>query len=207
MPFGILDPMAESRSRYDDALGVREARQQYFEDNGFGGGGYDDRWVKLMAGPVPLFFPNTPARVAAVRRHDIHHVLTGYETTWAGEAEIGGWEIASGCGRFTAAWVLNLQALLVGMLIAPGAILRGFAWGRQTGNLYHGDFEDDLLDLGVGELRRRLGLDRPLPQPGMRDRVGLLGWCAVAAPLFALSILSVLAPIGLLVWFAARVLS
>jgi NADPH:quinone reductase-like Zn-dependent oxidoreductase len=36
---------------------------------------------------------------AGVKLHDIHHVLTGYDTTWRGKAEIGAWEIASGCGR------------------------------------------------------------------------------------------------------------
>ncbi|MCW8140677.1 MAG: hypothetical protein KIT58_17390 [Planctomycetota bacterium] len=65
----------------------REARARDFADNGFGDGGHDDRWVKLKAGPLTLCFPNTAARVRAVRFHDLHHVLTGYATTWTGEAE------------------------------------------------------------------------------------------------------------------------
>lgn len=198
--------MSESRSRYDDALSVREARQLYFERNGFGDGGYGDRWVKLMAGPIPIFFPNTAARVEAVRRHDVHHVLTGYDTTWTGEAEIGGWEISSGCGRFYAAWVLNLQALIIGVLIAPRAVLRGFVWGRQTGNLYHARFDEDVLDASLGELRRRLALDRDVPEPAVGDVLALAGWCLAATPLFLVSILSVAVPIGLVVWGAARLL-
>lgn len=189
--------MAESTSLYENHLRVREARQRYFDANGFGDGGYDDSWVKLMAGPVPLYFPNTAARVAAVRRHDVHHVLTGYDTTWVGEAEIGGWEIASGCGRFWAAWVLNLQALLVGMVLAPRAVLRGYVWGRRTTNLYHGDFPDSLLDEELGVLRARLGLDQPVPEPNGNDRLGLLGWCLVAMPVFAFSILSVVVPVAI----------
>jgi hypothetical protein len=69
------------------------------------------RWVKLQAGPIPLYLLNTKARVAAVRFHDIHHVVTAYNTTWTGEAEIGAWEIASGCAYHYAAWLLNLQAM------------------------------------------------------------------------------------------------
>ncbi len=200
MPSAILDVVSESRTRYADVLTVREARQKYFEENGFGDGGYGERWVKLMVGPVPLFFPNSAARVAAVRLHDVHHVVTGYETTWAGEAEIGGWEIASGCGRFAAAWILNLQALLIGVLIAPAAVLRGFAWGRKTKNLYHGDFDEGVLDLRVGELRNRLDLDRPLPEPGPRDRFELLAWCVLAMPLFVASLLIAAAPLVFVGW-------
>ena len=198
--------MSEVPSRYDDALSLREARRRYFDENGFGDGGYEDRWVKLMAGPVPIYFPNTAARVEAVRRHDCHHVLTGYETTWTGEAEIGGWEIASGCGRFSAAWVLNLQALIIGVLLAPRAILRAFARGRRSGNLYHAEFDDGLLDVSLGELRRRLRLDAHPPEPGLSDALGLAGWCLAATPLFLLSVLSVLVPLGLVVWGAVRLL-
>jgi hypothetical protein len=100
----------------DSTLTMREARTQYFVNNGFGEGGYNDRWVKPQAGPIPLYFPNTAARVAAVRFHDLHHVLTKYETTWTGEAEIGAWEVASGCAHHYAAWMLNLQAMAVGLV-------------------------------------------------------------------------------------------
>lgn len=195
--------MTEGQLRYPDDLTVRDARAKYFEANDFGEGGYEDDWVKLQAGPVPLYFPNTAARVEAVQRHDVHHVLTGYDTTWAGEAEIGSWEIASGCGRFSAAWILNLQALLIGMLIAPAAVLRGFAWGRRTSNLYHGEFEAKLLDERVGDLREQLLLTADVPEPTLGDRVGLLGWCLVALPLFLLSIAPLVGVIALVVWLVS----
>ena len=68
---------------------VREARARYFAENGFGDGGYDDRFVVLRVGGVPaLVFPNTKQRVRSVRIHDVHHVLTGYATSWRGEGEI-----------------------------------------------------------------------------------------------------------------------
>jgi hypothetical protein len=107
---------------YPDGLTVREARARYFAANGFGEGGYDARWVKLQAGPLPLYFPNTAARVAAVRFHDLHHVVTGYDTTWTGEAEIGAWEVASGCARHYVAWLLNLQAMAIGLVMHPQAV-------------------------------------------------------------------------------------
>src|SRR2546425_10008425 len=83
-----------------------------------------DAWVRLKLGPVLLWFPNTRGRVRAVRLHDLHHIATGYTTTPVGEAEIGAWELASGCGDYLAAWVLNLGAVPIGAasparLIAP----------------------------------------------------------------------------------------
>ena len=86
-------------AEYDPHLTLRDARQRYFERGGFGNGGYWDRWVRLKAGPLVIRFPNTQARLRAVKLHDLHHVLTEYDTSWSGEAEIGAWEIATGCGR------------------------------------------------------------------------------------------------------------
>jgi hypothetical protein len=143
----------------DAALSVRKARDRYFADNGLGDGGYTTRWVKLKVGPIPLSFPNTAARVTAVRFHDLHHVLTAYNTTWTGEAEIGAWEIASSCAHYYAAWILNLQAMAVGLVISPKAVWRAFLRGRRTRNLYREEFGEALLTPTVSELRHRLRLD------------------------------------------------
>ena len=145
---------------YDLQGTLREERARYFEENGFGeDGGYTDRFVVLRMGPVPVaVFPNTAARVRAVRLHDLHHVVTGYATTWRGEAEIGAWEIASGCGSYLAAWVLNGLALTYGLLLWPRHMLAAWRRGRRSRNLYGEDWSDDLLDETVGGLRQRLGL-------------------------------------------------
>src|SRR5688572_13294780 len=112
---------------YDPSSTLRDARQIYFEANDFGNGGYDDRWVKLKAGPFAIWFPNTAARKRAVKFHDLHHVLTEYQTTWTGEAEIGAWEIASNCRDHYAAWILNLAAFGLGLFIAPSAVFQAFS--------------------------------------------------------------------------------
>ena len=139
---------------------VREARARYFAENGLGDGGYDARLVVLRVAGVPLvFFPNTKQRVRSVRFHDVHHVLTGYATSWRGEGEIAAWELASGCRDHWAAWVLNFWAALIGLVIAPRAIGRAFRRGRASRNLYDREWNDALLERGVGELRRELGLD------------------------------------------------
>ena len=105
---------------YPSELTLREALATYFRSNGVPpGGGYDDKWVVIRARSIPIAaFPNTAERVRALRLHDLHHVLTGYDTDLAGEAEIGAWEIASGCRDFWAAWVLNGLAALAGLFDA-----------------------------------------------------------------------------------------
>ena len=76
---------------------------------------------KIKLGPVFIPLPNTKARVDAVKFHDIHHLLTEYPATLRGEAEIGAWEIASGCGKYYAAWVLNFGSFFYGMFFFPKA--------------------------------------------------------------------------------------
>ncbi len=148
-------------SPYDDRLTLREGRQLYFAANGFDERGYTDRWVKLRAGPVTIVIPNTASRQAAVRRHDLHHVLTGYAADWTGEAEIAAWELASGCKHFVAAWVLNIGAMAVGLLIAPRRTLKAFGAGRRARNLYAepGEVDDAWLDQTIGSVRARFNIN------------------------------------------------
>ena len=186
---------------YEDHLSMFDARCRYFADNGFDGS-YSERWVKLKAGPIPLAFPNAAGRVRAVQVHDLHHVVTGYQTTWTGEAEIGAWEIAGGCGRFVWAWLLNSGALAIGMLIAPGAVWRAFVRGRHSRNLYCGDADPPaaILDRSVGEMRQRLALDQPAARPRSADAIAFVAWTAASTVLT----LAPWAAVAALLWWALR---
>ena len=187
--------------RYDDELRVRDARARYFRDNGFGDdGGYTEKWVKIALGPLPVFVPNTAARVRAVRLHDLHHVATDYDTDLAGEAEIAAWEVASGCGRYAAAWILNLYALAIGLAIAPDRTWRAFVRGRRSGNLYRLGWRDGVLDERVGALRAELGLEasREAGPTGV-DRAGFAAWSAASLALGLGTLALLLTPLGLLV--------
>ena len=85
---------------YTPDMTMRTARDLYFDVNGFGAdGGYSEPWVDFKLGPLPLPFPNTAGRIAAVKFHDLHHVLTGYETNAIGEFEISAWELGAGCAK------------------------------------------------------------------------------------------------------------
>ncbi len=143
-------------------LTLREARAQYFRANGIADdGGYAQQWVRIKLGPVPVVFPNTAGRRAALLPHDLHHVATGYDTTLVGEAEIGAWELASGCRHYYVAWILNLGAVVTGMFLAPRRVVRAFRRGRQCTNLYHLGIGATWPEETVSGLRQQLGLDVP----------------------------------------------
>jgi hypothetical protein len=202
----LASPAHVPAGSYSDDLTVRAARALYFERNGFGDGGYTDRWVTLRAGPIAIRFPNTKARVAAVKLHDVHHTATGYGTTWTGEAEIGAWEIASGCARHHAAWLLNLQAMGIGLLIAPRRLFRAFVRGRHSRNLYRAELDDALLDAPLGTVRRGLGLDREPPAADPGDVLCFLGWAAAGLATLAATAALAVAPLVALGWAAGQAL-
>ncbi len=143
---------------YSDHLSLGEAREQFFASNGFSVAAYDERWVKLKMGPIPLAFPNTAARKRAVKLHDLHHILADYDTDWPGEVQISAWELGAGCGRHWAAWALNLSGMLMGLMRWPRLTMRAWRRGRRCNTLYRGEFHPALLNRTVGELRRDLAL-------------------------------------------------
>lgn len=144
---------------YDDSLTIKAALGQLFERFGFPADAYTAKWFTINVGKFPVYLPNIPARVKVARFHDIHHVLTGYPANWKGEAEIGAWEIATGCRTSFIAWFLNGGAVLVGLFLYPGAVLRAFrrGWHTRT-NLYHHFDYEPLLGMTVAELRHTIGL-------------------------------------------------
>src|SRR5437867_13183202 len=98
---------------------LREARAQYFRENGIEeDGGYGRKWVRIKLGPVPVVFPNTTGRRAVLLQHDLHHVATGYDTTLVAEAEFGAWDLASGCGHYSPPWILHLGPLVTGPFLS-----------------------------------------------------------------------------------------
>ena len=162
---------------------VIDARARYFAANGFSDAGYRDRWVRFKLGPIPIAFPNTASRRRAIPLHDLHHIATGYATTFIGEAEIGAWELAGGCTDHWAAWLLNGLGVAAGLALSPRRVWRAFVRGRHSRTLYRIGWDDALLGLSVDELRARLGLDRDPPHATWLDRAAFGGLVAlVIAP-------------------------
>lgn len=181
------------------AIQVGEARRRYFEDNDFGDdGGYSERWVWLKIGPLRLPLLNTVGRVRAVARHDLHHIATGYGTDLLGESEIGAWEVGAGCGRFTAAWVLNLSAIGAGLWLSPRRIFRAFCRGRRSLTLYleSGDIDAALVAGSVAQLQERLRIAAPPAEATLGDVLSFVGWMGVALVLGLVWLAAFLLPIA-----------
>jgi len=161
-----------------DPRTVRQARDEFLEANGFTMEAYDAPIVEIPLGPVTVKLPNTDGRKVLVRWHDLHHVATGYGTDAAGEAEIGAWELASGCTNL-ASYVYNGMAVLLGLLVAPVRTFRAFRRARARTLYRIGLGYDEALALPLVELRERMGL----PADGATDRPAQLH---TAAPQTAL---------------------
>jgi hypothetical protein len=183
---------------------IRDARERYFAIAGFDNGGYADKWVRLKAGPLTVKFPNTAARVRSVKLHDIHHILTEYDTSWTGESEIGAWEIASGCGRHSVAWTLNLGAFGIGLVIAPRRTYRAFIRGRHSRNLYPTVFREEMLEERVGSMRDELSIQSDTPRATLMDRTMFALWSCVAVIVSIAPTLTVPAAALLLLHFFSR---
>ncbi|MBL8755926.1 MAG: hypothetical protein JNK15_21705 [Planctomycetes bacterium] len=155
-------------------------------------GGAGARWVTVRALGLPITFPNFAARRAILFLHDVHHLLSGYTTTWRGEAEIGAFELRTGCGRFWAAWMFNSGGFLFGLAIAPRAMFRAFVRAGTCTNFY-GTAEATVAERPVASARRELGLDQPPRRGTWRDVAAFTVWALgvvgfwVAAPLAILA--------------------
>lgn len=163
---------------YEPELDLRAARAAYFQYNHFGDdGGYNAKWVIVTrVGPIPVGFPNSAARVEAVRFHDLHHLVTGYDTDLLGEAEIGAWEVASGCAGFLVAWGLNGLAMTYGMLLGPRRVFAAFVRGRHSRNFYKEPFNDQLLARRLGDAADDLGTTAAPPPATLKDRLLFAAW-------------------------------
>ena len=187
---------------YDPDGTMRDARSKYFELNKFpADGGYDDAWVDFKLGPIPFPFPNTSSRKRAVRVHDLHHIVTGYNTDLIGEFEISAWEIGAGCRDFIAAWQLNLGGMAGGLLFAPRRTFRAFVRGRHSESLYGRDVET-MLSETVATARMMMGVDEAATARASGLDVVLFVVAELAGIVIAILFMAfglVLAPIGLLI--------
>lgn len=146
---------------YPPTITMREGRDRYLAENGFTMETYTEKVarVPLWFG-IHIFVPNTESRRRALAMHDLHHVVTGYGTDLAGEAEISAWETQRGLGALSAyvraiIWAGDLQ----GIALRPRRTYRAYRAAPGKGSLF-GRFDeyDTLLDRTVGDVRGELGL-------------------------------------------------
>lgn len=151
-------PMTEISS----STTAREALATYYKTHYFGDRALTDSWVSVRLGPVSVPFPNPKHRREAIPLHDLHHMLTGYDTTWTGEGEVAAWELGSGfpCRH----WVGYFYAPItftIGFFVSPKRVIKAFRRGRGNQNLCHLDLRiprDQLFQMSLSELKEELRL-------------------------------------------------
>ena len=146
--------------------------------------------VPVYTGCLLVPLPNIETRHIYLKYHDLHHIVTGYDTDLVGEMEISAWELGAGCEDFVAAYVLNVGGLSGGAAIAPLRTLRAFARGRQSRSLYRHTDVEALLDGDVAAIRALTHVpSEPVPvRPSDVARflaiatLGLFTWGVVLVP-------------------------
>ena len=168
---------------YKESQIVQSALEEYFENHHLGkDGGLNKQWAKIKVGAFYFPIPNTPARKKALVFHDIHHIATGYDGNWKGEVSISAWEIASGCGKYYAAWLLDIWGMAVGLFIYPRAVFKGFVRGKRSLNLYHETFtREEASQMEIGELRKKLLLSGNVKQKlSLKEFFSFVAWSFIS---------------------------
>jgi hypothetical protein len=191
-------------SDYPAGQTVKEALHNFFAANNLGeDGGLNKMWAKIKVGPVYIPILNPPARRKALVFHDIHHIVTGYKGDWKGEVSISAWELSSGCGKLIAAWVLDLMALAIGLVLYPSAVYHAFIRGQRTRNLYKNNITHEAAGaMRIDELRAKLSLDQPHSEsPTSAEKTTFLFYCSLA---FLAAIVPLAMGIALVYWLFFR---
>jgi hypothetical protein len=142
-----------------DILTTGQAIQDFYDRHDFGDeGGANEKyaWIKFGFFSIPI--PNAESRRQNVYLHDVHHILTGFDTTWKGESSVSAWEVASGGWQnLYFPWLLTLWAMGLGVLFYPSNILAAFRQGLSMNNaLVCGLSKSDMYKHSVEDLRQLL---------------------------------------------------
>lgn len=175
----------------------------YIDHNLGEDGGINKSWAKIKVGRFYIPFPNTKVRKKVLVFHDIHHVVTGYDSNWKGEVSIGAWEIATGCDKNYMTWILNLYAMVVGLFLYPKSTFNAFIRGKRTRNLYHDSLsQEEALQMQVKDVERRLLLDNNNNQSAsFLEIFSFIFWLISALSLYTLSFIL---PIAMLIYILFR---
>ena len=177
---------------------LREAAAIHLKDAGLEAEA-DSRWVWIKLGPLPFVYPNTRGRKRVLLAHDLHHLLAGYKTDLVGEAETAAWEFGTGMRDRSA---VRYAIRVFGFMLPrhAGRLRTAFVRGRYCQNLLGRPLDDAALARSVVDLRRELGLERPVPEASDADR---REWRRLAVKAIAL-VWGPIVPIAVVAWWWLR---
>lgn len=151
----------------------------------------DQKTWYLGDGLLHIRIPNFGWRQAALAQHDLHHLLTGFPLTPAGEMQMAAWEFAAGRFPHAGATAFCLPLVGMGAVLLPGRTFAAFLRGRRGKSLYGIRLSDDLLALPLDELRNRFAPAAPA-NPTVRH---VLAYLRLVGLSFALMLAPLLLPL------------
>lgn len=155
---------------------VREAQAQFYLENQLprDSASTSRYWTMGFAG-MSLPMPNFAWRRKALPMHDLHHLLTGYPCSPAGEFEMAAWEFAAGRYRNLFATAFCLPLVGIGGIVCPRRTFNAFIRGRASRTLYaQGEPGIAVLDAPLDDLRATL-LPASAPRPRLYDGFAYAG--------------------------------
>jgi len=135
-------------------------------------------------GILHVRLPNFAWRRRAIARHDIHHLLTGYPHTRAGEMQMAAWEFAAGRFPHPAATAFCLPLVAMGAIAFPRRTYDAFVRGRRSTSLYQTELTDDLLDSPAADLQSRFAPGSPAAST-IRDKIAYAGLVGLSLAMLA----------------------
>lgn len=141
---------------------AKEALEEYYRVHYFGDEALTASVAWIRIGPVQIPFPNPKQRREAIELHDLTHLLTGYDTSWAGEGEVAAFELASGFpAKYWIGWIYAPITFTIGCLVAPKRVVHAFRRGLGQNNLYKLDLpREKLFARTIDSLKNDLALER-----------------------------------------------
>jgi hypothetical protein len=137
----------DALARYFERRGIKpeaESVEEWLREN----------WAYMNVGGFRVPIKPLYGYKKVVILHDVHHLLTGYDTTWTGELQVAAWELGSGgCGPYLLMWNNRLLLFVVGLVLRPVVTWQAFSRGRRQRNVYRLQFRD-VLARDVDEMRR-----------------------------------------------------
>ena len=149
------------------------------------GGREREQWTLVKLGPINLRLNNFQWRKHALAHHDLHHLLTGYPCTLAGELQIAAWEFAAGRFPHIFSTLFCLPLVGIGTITMPIRSFDAFVVGRRSKTLYATPLTNTLLSLELQELCK---LILPLSKPTAKisDVIAYLGLSGLSIMLISI---------------------
>jgi hypothetical protein len=176
---------------------LRQSLQVFYNDNNFGeDGGIKENWVWLKFKYFSLPMPNFKERKTNIWKHDILHILLGYDTSWKGETSVAAWTLGSGgWGDVLIAWILDISAFGVGLVCFPRSTYKAFIRGRNSLSPHLlGIEKEKLLGSDISSLKQEFRFIETRFTASFKDRILFTGWATFIFGIITIMILISLIP-------------